>query len=166
MQPKRLVLLLAVAGVAAAASIPAVAASGTPEDRDATSRAAERGVAAGARATLTARSSAFGRILFDGRGFALYAFTADPRGRSVCTGDCARAWPPYIVTGRLRAGAGVRGSLLGTIRRADGSRQVTYNGRPLYYYVGDRRPGQVLCQDVFEFGGLWLVVRPSGRLVR
>jgi predicted lipoprotein with Yx(FWY)xxD motif len=156
MQPRRLVLLLAVAGVAAAASIPAFAASDT----------AGRAEAASARATLTARDSAFGRILFDGRGFALYAFTADPRGRSVCIGDCARAWPPYIVSGRLRAGTGVRGSLLGTIRRADGTRQLTYNGRALYYYVGDRRPGQVLCQDVFEFGGLWLVVRPSGRLVR
>ena len=55
---------------------------------------------------------------------------------------------------------------LGTIRRADGRIQVTYAGRPLYYYVGDRRPGQILCQDVEEFGGLWLVVRPSGAPVR
>ena len=58
------------------------------------------------------------------------------------------------------------GRLIGTIRRADGRLQVTYGGRPLYYYVGDRQPGQVLCQNVEEFGGLWLVVRPSGRLVR
>jgi predicted lipoprotein with Yx(FWY)xxD motif len=119
-----------------------------------------------ARATLTARSSAFGRILFDGRGYALYAFTSDPRGRSACSGACAEAWPPYIVSGRLRAGAGVKKSLLGTIRRPDGSRQLTYAGHPLYYYVGDRRAGEVRCQNVFEFGGLWLVVRPSGRLVR
>jgi predicted lipoprotein with Yx(FWY)xxD motif len=156
MQPKRLVLLLAVAGVAAAAGIPAFAA-GTGIDRaDATT----------ARATLTARSSAYGRILFDGHGFALYAFTADSHGHSACRGACARAWPPYVVAGRLRAGPGVDRSLTGTIRRADGTRQVTYKGRPLYYYVGDRRPGQVFCQDVFEFGGLWLVVRPSGRLVQ
>src|SRR5207245_1065452 len=103
--------------------------------------------------------------LFDGRGFVLYAFTRD-RGRSSCSGACAKAWPPYLVTGRARAEAGVKSSLLGTTRRPDGKVQVTYAGRPLYYYVGDRKPGQILCQNVNEFGGLWLVVRPNGRLVR
>ena len=117
------------------------------------------------RATVTAHGSKFGRILFDGRGFALYAFTKD-RGRSACTGACARAWPPYVVKTRPRAGTGTTASLLGTIRRVDGSRQVTYAGKPLYYYVGDREPFQVLCQNVLEFGGLWLVVRPTGATVR
>lgn len=119
------------------------------------------------QSTITIRGSAFGRILFDGRGRALYAFTRDPRGgRSTCYGACATAWPPYVVKSRASAGAGIDGALIGTVRRRDGSRQVTYAGRPLYYYVGDRQPGQVLCQNVSEFGGLWLVVRPSGRLVR
>jgi predicted lipoprotein with Yx(FWY)xxD motif len=118
------------------------------------------------RGTLTARNSEYGRILFDGRGFVLYGFTADRKRRSVCSGACATAWPPYLVSSVPRASSGVRKSLLGTIRRADGRRQVTYAGRPLYYYVGDRRPGQILCQDVFEFGGDWLVVRPSGAFVR
>jgi predicted lipoprotein with Yx(FWY)xxD motif len=121
---------------------------------------------AASRSTLTARGSRFGRILFDGRGFVLYAFTRDPRGRTACYGACAAAWPPYLVTGKPRAGAGVNARLLGTTRRRDGSLQVTYAGRPLYYYVGDREPGQILCQNVFEFGGLWLVVRPSGAPVR
>jgi predicted lipoprotein with Yx(FWY)xxD motif len=116
--------------------------------------------------TLTVRNSDYGRIVFDGNGRALYAFTRDARGRSACSGACAAAWPPYITRGSLRAAAGVQKGLLGTIRRADGSRQVTYAGRPLYYYVGDRKPGQVLCQNVREFGGLWLVVRPAGTLVR
>ena len=116
--------------------------------------------------TLQVRGSSYGRILFDGRGFALYAFTRDPRHRSVCTGACAKAWPPYTVKGGLRAAAGVKRGLIGTIRRANGTRQVTYAGRPLYYYVGDRKSSQVLCQNVREFGGLWLVVRPNGRLVR
>jgi predicted lipoprotein with Yx(FWY)xxD motif len=116
--------------------------------------------------TLTVRSSAYGPILFDGRGYALYAFTRDPRGgRSTCYGACAKAWPPYVVRGPLAAGAGARRSLLGTVRRRDGSRQVTYAGRPLYYYVDDGRR-QVKCQNVDEFGGLWLVVRGSGKLVR
>ncbi len=116
--------------------------------------------------TVTVHSSAYGKVLFDGRGFVLYAFDKDPRGRSVCSGACAKAWPPYVVRGSVRAGAGVKASLLGTIRRPNGSRQVTYGGRPLYYYVGDKKPRQILCQNVSEFGGLWLVVRPSGKLVR
>jgi predicted lipoprotein with Yx(FWY)xxD motif len=56
--------------------------------------------------------------------------------------------------------------LLGVTRRADGKLLVTYAGKPLYYYIGDRKPGQVLCQNVPEFGGIWRVVRGSGTLVR
>jgi predicted lipoprotein with Yx(FWY)xxD motif len=118
------------------------------------------------RPTLTAGPSSFGRVLFDGRGFALYAFTRDPRGKSICAGACAAAWPPYVVKTRPRAASGVKARLLGTTRRADGSLQVTYAGRALYYYVGDRRKGQILCQNVTEFGGVWRVIRPSGTLVR
>ena len=119
----------------------------------------------GARSTVTVKSSSFGRILFDGRGFVLYGFTRDPRGKSVCSGACAKAWPPYIVKSRPRAASGVGAARLGTVKRPDGSLQVTYAGRPLYYYVGDRRPGQILCQNVTEFGGVWRVMRPNGRLV-
>lgn len=119
-----------------------------------------------AAATLTVRSSAYGRILFDSRGRALYAFTRDPRRRTVCNGACAAAWPPYILRGRLQAAGAVERSLLGTTRRANGTRQVTYAGRPLYYYVRDRSPGEVRCQNVFGFGGLWLVMRANGRVVR
>jgi predicted lipoprotein with Yx(FWY)xxD motif len=115
--------------------------------------------------SVTVRSTKFGRILFDGANRALYGFTSDRRGKPTCYGACAKAWPPYIVRGTLRPGAGTSRSLLGTTRRRDGSRQLTYAGKPLYYYVHDPR-GQVLCQNVNEFGGLWLVVRPSGKLVR
>jgi predicted lipoprotein with Yx(FWY)xxD motif len=118
------------------------------------------------RATLTARSSTYGKVIYDGRGFVLYAFTRD-HGRSACYGACAKAWPPYFAPkGKLRVGAGLKRALLGTVKRRNGRRQVTYAGRPLYYYVGDRRPGQILCQDVFEYGGRWLIIRPSGKLVR
>jgi predicted lipoprotein with Yx(FWY)xxD motif len=122
-------------------------------------------LAAGSRPSLVVKPSSFGRILFDGRGFVLYGFTRDPRGRSRCTGACARAWPPFIVKSRPRAGKRLVGARLGTIRRSGGRLQVTYFGRPLYYYVGDRKPGQILCQNVPEFGGVWRVVRPTGRLV-
>jgi predicted lipoprotein with Yx(FWY)xxD motif len=124
------------------------------------------GAAPTAAASVTIRSSDFGRIVFDRSGRALYAFTRDPKGRSTCYGACAAAWPPYLVRGQLRVPAGVARSLLGTTRRRDGTRQLTFAGRPLYYYVGDTAPGVVRCQNVSEFGGLWLVARPDGRLVR
>ena len=117
------------------------------------------------RGVVTAKSSRYGRVLFDGRGFVLYGFTKDPKGLSVCSGACATAWPPYIVRSRPRASGGISRARLGTIERADGRLQGTFAGRALYYYVGDRRPGQILCQDVTEFGGVWRVVRPNGSLV-
>ena len=116
--------------------------------------------------TLTVKSSRYGPVLFDGRGYVLYAFTRDGRGRSACYGACAKAWPVYVAKGGLNAGAGVKRALLGTAKRRDGRRQVTYAGHPLYFYVGDTKPRQILCQNVAEFGGTWLVVRPSGKLVR
>jgi predicted lipoprotein with Yx(FWY)xxD motif len=123
--------------------------------------------AAHAAPTLTVRGSAYGRVLFDARGKALYAFTRDPKGgKSRCYGACAAAWPPFYAKGSLRAGKGVRPRFLGTTVRRDGKRQVTYAGRPLYYYVGDRSPGEIRCQNVTEFGGTWLVVRASGHPVR
>jgi predicted lipoprotein with Yx(FWY)xxD motif len=129
--------------------------------------AAGAGASAGSQATLTARSSKYGSILFDGRGRALYAFTRDRRGGSSrCYGACAQKWPVYFSGGRLVAGKGVKRSLISTTKRRDGRRQITYNGRPLYYYSGDKKPGRVLCQNVPEFGGTWLVMRPSGTLVR
>ena len=115
---------------------------------------------------LKAGSSSYGKVLFDGRGFVLYGFTRDHR-RSACYGACAKAWPPFFAPkGTLTVGAGVKKSLLGIVVRKNGRRQVTYAGKPLYYYVGDTKPGQILCQDVFEYGGRWLIVRPSGKLVR
>jgi predicted lipoprotein with Yx(FWY)xxD motif len=117
--------------------------------------------------TLQARSSRFGKVLFDGRGFVLYAFTRDRvGGRSTCYGDCAAAWPPYLLKGRRAVGPGLRRALLGTTRRRDGAFQVTYAGRPLYRYRGDTKPGAILCQDVAEYGGTWLVVASTGKLVR
>jgi Kef-type K+ transport system membrane component KefB len=113
------------------------------------------------RGTVTVGGSSYGRVLFDGRGFVLYAFTRDGKGKSRCYGACAAAWPPYVVK---RAPATT--ALLGTTRRSDGSLQVTYGGRPLYYYAGDRSAGQILCQNVAEYGGTWLVMRASGSLVR
>jgi predicted lipoprotein with Yx(FWY)xxD motif len=110
--------------------------------------------------------SDYGRILSDGRGRAFYLFTADTGNASTCSGECAAAWPPWIVKRKPRAGAGAQAKLIGTTRREDGRLQATYRGHPLYYYVGDRAPGEVKCQAVFEFGGYWYVVRSSGKAVR
>jgi len=116
--------------------------------------------------TVAVHSSSYGRVLFDGRGFALYTFSHDPRGRSSCSGACANAWPPFLVKRAPSAGPGARAALLGSVRRGDGTMQATYAGRPLYYYVGDTKAGQILCQNVSEFGGRWLVVRANGVPVR
>jgi predicted lipoprotein with Yx(FWY)xxD motif len=110
---------------------------------------------------IKAIDSQFGTIVGDGRGQAVYLFDREHTKKSECYGDCARAWPPVLSKGRPVAGKGVRKRLLGTTERRGGKRQVTYGGRPLYYYVDDA-PGRVLCHNVFEFGGLWLVVRPDG----
>lgn len=142
---RRLVLLLALGAVVATAASASPAATGS---------------------AVAVHPSRFGRILFDGRGFVLYAFTRDRGRRSLCSGDCPSSWPPYLVRSKPVARGGAQARLLGTTRRADGRLQATYAGRPLYYYVGDRSPGQILCQNVREFGGLWLVVRLNGTPVQ
>jgi len=117
-------------------------------------------------AALTAHSSRYGKILFDGRGRVLYLFARDRGGRSSCSGECAKAWPPFLTKGAPRTLSGVNGKLLGTTRRGDGTVQVTYAKHPLYYFKEDTKPGQIKCQNVSNFGGLWLVVTPSGKPVR
>jgi predicted lipoprotein with Yx(FWY)xxD motif len=107
------------------------------------------------------RKSKFGKVLFAGNGRVVYLFTSDTFGTSNCSGACANAWPPFIARGKLVAAEGVNKKLLGRTTRPDGRRQVTYNGHPLYFYVHDPK-GQILCHNVFEFGGDWLVVQKSG----
>ena len=110
------------------------------------------------------RDSEYGRVLFSGKDQAIYLFTSDACRRSRCYGDCAKAWPPFYAKGRPRAGRGVKQSLLGTTKRRDGRRQITYRGHPLYFY--EEPPRQILCQNVVEFGGTWLVLTADGRAVR
>ena len=111
--------------------------------------------------TIKVVRSQFGRILADGRGQAVYVFDKETSSKPECHGACAKAWPPVLTRGRPVAGKGVRAERLGTTRRRSGKRQLTMGGQPLYYYVDDA-PGRVLCHNVEEFGGLWLVVRPDG----
>lgn len=150
----------------AVATFAALAAAAVGSAPSATVGAVHPATSGATNSTLIVKSTRYGRILFAGNGRVLYAFTGDRRGRpSRCYGDCAAAWPVYFAKGTLRAGAGVKQSLLGTTRRRDGRLQVTYNGWPLYYYAHEG-PGEIKCQSVFLNGGLWLVVRPAGTLVR
>jgi len=109
--------------------------------------------------------SDYGSILADGRGRALYLFTADHGKASNCSEDCATAWPPYVVKRAPIATARAKPGKIGTTRRDDGRLQATYAGHPVYYYEGDNEPGEVLCQAVNEFGGYWYVLRSSGKAV-
>jgi predicted lipoprotein with Yx(FWY)xxD motif len=117
-------------------------------------------------ATVKTASSPLGTLLVDAKGRTLYLWEADKGSTSTCNGGCAAAWPPLTTTGHPKAAGGAKASLLGTSKRADGSTEVTYAGHPLYYYVGDTKRWQILCQNVREYGGLWLVVAPSGKFVR
>jgi predicted lipoprotein with Yx(FWY)xxD motif len=111
--------------------------------------------------TITLRDSEFGPMLFDAGRQAIYIFERDSRGRSACYGECAKAWPPVLTDGEPEADDGVKPSLLGTIKRRDGHTQVTYAGRPLYFYAHED-PGVVLCHNVNLNGGYWWAVGADG----
>jgi predicted lipoprotein with Yx(FWY)xxD motif len=129
---------------------------------EAGSMAATQATAAKKTTKVQLRESKFGKVLFAGNGRVLYLFTSDTAGTSNCSGECAAAWPPFHARGKLVAGDGVNRKLLGRTTRPDGRKQVTYKGHPLYFYVHDPR-GEILCHNVNEFGGDWLVVRASGK---
>ena len=114
------------------------------------------------RAQIVVKDSEFGRVLFDANGQVVYVFEIDGRNRSACTSaECVKAWPPVLTREPPSAGAGADESLLDTIRRGDGRLQVTYNGRPLYFYEHES-PGEIKCHNVDLHGGLWWVVTPRG----
>ncbi len=111
------------------------------------------------RAVLTTAKIGGVTVLTNASGFTLYWFAPDTPTRSNCTGVCAGYWPP--VTGTPSTGPGVTGKL-GTIRRPGGATQITYNGHPLYTYVGDTAPGQAFGNNLNLNGGLWHEVTVSG----
>ena len=112
--------------------------------------------------TIKLGDSEFGTMLFGSNDQAIYIFENDPRGETVCYDECAEAWPPVTTKGEPQAAKGVDRSLLGTVKRDDGTTQVTYNGKPLYFYAHEG-PGEVRCHNVDLNGGLWWVVGPDGK---
>ena len=116
----------------------------------------------GAPATVGVAHTSLGSTLVNAQGHSLYLFKADVGTKSECSGACATAWPPLLATGTPTAGAGLTASKLGTTTRSDGTKQVTYNGHPLYLFIKDTKAGQTNGQGVVAFGAAWFALTPSG----
>jgi predicted lipoprotein with Yx(FWY)xxD motif len=99
-------------------------------------------------------------VLVNSKGFTLYDFEADKGGKSACNGPCAQVWPP--LTGKPKAQGAAVASKLGTIKRNDGTSQVTYAGHPLYTYTADKKPGDAVGNDIKSFGASWYALLPTG----
>jgi predicted lipoprotein with Yx(FWY)xxD motif len=110
-------------------------------------------------------STSLGHAVVNASGHTLYLFQKDKNGKSACTGACATAWPPLIASGKPRAGAGVKASLLGTTKRTDGRLQVTYDHHPLYTFVKDTQKGQTSGEGINAFGANWYAVSPAGAAI-
>ena len=143
--------LLATACSSAAASSPGSAPA-----------AGNSGSASTTGTVITTYAGSAGTFLTAGSGRAVYLWAKDGMNMSACSGACATAWPPVPATGTLTATGGARASDLGTITRSDGTKQVTYDGHPLYYFVGDSAAGQTNGQGSDNFGAKWWLVASSG----
>jgi predicted lipoprotein with Yx(FWY)xxD motif len=154
----------AFAGAALLAALTiALAACGGDDDTSGTAATAAPTTKApqeAAGATVAVADSKLGDILVDGEGRTLYVFTKDKGDQSACSGECATNWP--ALTGTATAGTGVQASLLSTSMQANGTSQVTYGGKPLYYFAGDAKPGDTNGQGV---GKVWYVVGGDGEMV-
>jgi predicted lipoprotein with Yx(FWY)xxD motif len=110
----------------------------------------------------SANAAKVGRVLVDSKGFTVYDFHKDKGGKSSCYGACAKGWPPVLTEGKPQTGEGAMSSKLGTVKRDDGTTQVTYAGFPLYTFVEDKKPGEANGNDVSAFGAQWYALKPSG----
>jgi len=155
-----------VAGLAALAlTVSACGSSGSSSSGTAANTPAAAGSssssapAAAGGSTVTVKTIGSQQVLVDSSGMTLYWFAIDTPTKSNCSGQCATYWP--VVKGPLTAGSGVTGTL-GTITRSDGTKQATYDGHPLYTYVGDKSPGQATGNGKNLSGGLWWEMTVSG----
>ena len=150
---------LALAVSACGSSSSSSAASGSTPAAAGSSPVASASASSSGGTTLTAKTIGSQQVLTNSAGFTLYWFAPDTSTTSKCTGSCATYWPP--VKGPATAGSGVTGTL-GTITRSDGTKQVTYDGHPLYTYAGDSAPGQAKGNGLNVSGGLWYEMTVSG----
>jgi predicted lipoprotein with Yx(FWY)xxD motif len=130
------------------------------------SLAASPASAAPHAAKINVGKTGLGRVLVDAHGKTLYLWAHDTGSKSTCSGACAKAWPPVVTKGKPVVRGGAKRGLVGTSRRADGRRQVTYNGHPLYTFIGDTKPGQTKGEGLTGFGGRWDPVSTAGKAVR
>jgi predicted lipoprotein with Yx(FWY)xxD motif len=117
----------------------------------------------GSTLTIGTRSTSIGTILTAASGRTVYLFEKDKGGKSSCSGACASAWMP--VAAPASAGSGVTGSMLTTTTRGDGTKQVVYNGHPLYYFAADTQPTDTKGQGLHAFGADWYEIGPTGSKV-
>ena len=106
-----------------------------------------------------------GKVIVNSRGRTLYLFEKDKGHRSACSGSCATYWPPLIAHGQPIAGGAAKQSLIGTIKRSNGARQVTYAGHPVYTYILDTKRGQTTGEGSTLFGAGWDALAPSGKKI-
>jgi predicted lipoprotein with Yx(FWY)xxD motif len=159
------VLAATAIGLAACGSSAANTSSTTPASPAAAGGTTSTTPASASGSTIKTAHTSLGTILVNSQGFALYMFGPDTATSSKCTGSCATYWPP--VKGPVTAvpGSNLRPKLLGTIKRADGTIQATYDGHPLYTYAADKSPGQATGQGLNLSGGKWYVLAPSGKII-
>ncbi|WP_405579042.1 hypothetical protein [Streptomyces sp. NBC_01190] len=143
---------------------PPATTSASATDTDGPAAAGE--VAAASNVTVKSKKGPLGTILFTSKTQALYLFQADKTSKSTCNGACSTAWPPLTVSGKPTAGSGIKSDLLSTTTRGDGSKQVTYNGHPLYRFAGDKKAGSTNGQGLNAFGALWYVVGTNGKEIK
>jgi predicted lipoprotein with Yx(FWY)xxD motif len=120
----------------------------------------QAGAATPATTVTSTHSKAWGTILTLSNGTVVYRLTTDPKNKSVCSGTCAKIWPPVLLAAGQKKAAGHGVSGLGTITRSNGTHQVTYQGIPLYRYFGDHGPGQA-TGNIKDKWGRWWVVNPA-----
>ncbi len=117
-------------------------------------------------ATIKLRNNKLGKILVNGNSQTLYLFEKDKNGKSACSGQCAKFWPPVLTKGKPMAGSGIKASLLGTTKRSDGTTQVTYNKHPLYRFLNDQnKVGSTKGEGVDAFGAEWYVLGANGKKI-
>lgn len=162
------VLALAVAGCGSDSSSSGGAyggksGGGSGETSTASSETKPTSSAGGDGIVSAAKAGDLGTVIVNSEGFTLYDFHKDKGGKSSCYGACAGAWPPLLTEGNPQAQGAAQRSMLGTTKRNDGTLQVTYNGWPLYTFVGDKAPGEANGNDFSQFGAQWYALQPDGQ---
>jgi predicted lipoprotein with Yx(FWY)xxD motif len=165
---KRTKLVVGVGGALGAAVVVAACSSGgtssaaAPAASPAGGSSSSAGASSSGGTVITTAKSSGGTVLASSSGRAVYLWAKDTGDMSNCNGACAGAWPPVTTTGTATATGGAQASDIGTITRSDGTKQVTYDGHPLYYFSGDSGPGTAGGQGSDAFGAKWWLVAPTG----